>query len=307
MAWRPGWQAACGAWLLALTGCAAWPSLARAQDGDAAAPPLVGRQAWMLDRLQALADADSLADPVKVGAILGVKFDKTVSTTSPSHMESFARTFERIEYTPATRAWFAADTLAADPLAAGDTVHLLYYQSKRFGLPETSDMIVFDNLRDDRQDSLLLRGLDKFACITLADVQRRFPGLTHMQATDVGAEQYLYYPPPREESGTVLAFRAPRGRCVAEASVQEFSGFGKRHARAQSKFIGCVREAAQAYCAGHPEAAAAGFQVGPQVEAFAREKCVSLNAFHDREPRTNEPAPGKVEYPELPWRCGAAK
>ena len=65
--------------------------LAQAAQGDSktfASPPGQGLQAWFLDMLKTLADTDDLTDPAKVSAILGVKFDKNVVTTKPSHMES---------------------------------------------------------------------------------------------------------------------------------------------------------------------------------------------------------------------------
>ena len=77
--------------------------LAQAAQGDSktfASPPGQGLQAWFLDMLKTLADTDDLTDPAKVSAILGVKFDKNVVTTKPSHMEFFAKSFERDEYSP---------------------------------------------------------------------------------------------------------------------------------------------------------------------------------------------------------------
>ena len=88
--------------------------LAQAAQGDSktfASPPGQGLQAWFLDMLKTLADTDDLTDPAKVSAILGVKFDKNVVTTKPSHMESFAKSFERDEYTPAGTTWFTAGEL----------------------------------------------------------------------------------------------------------------------------------------------------------------------------------------------------
>ena len=80
--------------------CSFFLQAAHAEQKAFASPPDEGKQAWFLGMLKALADVDALNDPAKVGAILGVKFSKTVVTSGPSHMEAFAKAFERDEYTP---------------------------------------------------------------------------------------------------------------------------------------------------------------------------------------------------------------
>jgi hypothetical protein len=298
------------------------PHRAQARDASFASPPLVGRQAWFLDMLKALADADGLADPDKVGAILGVKFDKTVVTTSPSHDEQFAKSFERDEYVPTTATWFTAGppgfastgnfrpdgrdgfVAGVDPVARGDAVNFKYFQSRRFGLPEESTLIAFDGLRDDSQASVLFYGIDKFTCLGVKDIQARFPGIHHMEATDASAEGYLYYPPVREDSGTVLSFTAPRGRCVTDASVIDFSAFGKRQARARYKLLHCAHDAATSFCSQHPDASPRDAALRAQFNTHVRQACGNLNAFYDKEPRTNLPPPGPVDYGSVPLGCG---
>ena len=111
-----------------------------------ASPPGQGLQAWFLDMLKTLADTDDLTDPAKVSAILGVKFDKNVVTTKPSHMESFAKSFERDEYTPAGTTWFTESepgyastgnwkpnggngfVAGVDPRASGKQVNFKYFK-----------------------------------------------------------------------------------------------------------------------------------------------------------------------------------
>lgn len=332
--------AGCGAIALLVVLFAGLLLVARANAIEASGPPIFGRQAWFLNVLKTLADADRLDDPDKVGAILGVKFNKTVVTTSPSHMESFAKSFERNDYTPTTETWFLAGppgyasignfrpnghdgfVMGVDPLARGSSVNFKYFQSKRFGLPEERLLIAHGDVRDDSQVSILFYGIDKLTCVTLSDIQARFPGIHHMEATDASAEQYLYYPRVREDSGTVLSFTALDGRCVTEASVDEFSNFGKRHERAQFKFFRCLEEAAQEFCNQHPDMAESDDPIrrhderlraltsgrnDPRphdlIETYVRERCVGLNTFYDKEPRTNEEPPGKIEYPRVPWRC----
>jgi hypothetical protein len=297
--------------------------IAHAEDGTFANPPEKGRQVWFLTMLKTLADSDGLDDPVKVGAILGAKFDKNVVTTSPSHMESFANSFERDEYTPETTTWFLAGpggyastgnfrpngqdgfALGVDPVAKGGKVNFKYFQSKRFGLPEVSDsnFILSDGVKNDSQVSIIFYGIDKLTCVTLQDVRRQFPGITHMAATDVGAERYLYYPRAREEAGAVLSFVVPEGSCVSDASVDDFSAFGMRHARAQYKFIDCAQKSAREFCSGRPHASARDLPLQARFNAYIRSRCVSLNAFYDKEPRTNREPPGKIDYSSVPTYC----
>lgn len=282
--------------------------------------PAQGRQAWLLDLLKSLADADALDDPAQVGALLGVKFDKSVVTTSPSHMESFARRFERDEYTPVTPTWFVAGPpgyattgnwrpdghsgfmAGVDPVAKGGAVNFKYFESKRFGLPEDPGRpLAFDFVRDDTQVSILFYGLDRLTCITLGDLHKHFPGLVHMEGTDASAERYLYHAVSREDAGAVLSFTAPRqGECFTDASVLDFSAFGNRHLRAQAKLFRCIHQAATAFCAPHPSAA-----LSAAFNTYARKQCGSLNTIFDAEPRTNQAPAEMPDYAGVPTGCRA--
>lgn len=307
--------------LMALAWSCLLPHVARAQDRVFASPPAAGRQAWFLDMLKTLADADGLDDPAKVGAILGVKFEKTVVTTSPSRMESSGKSFERDEYTPTTGTWFVPGppgyasvgnfrpeghngfALGVDPVARGDSVNFKYFQSKRFGLQDENMTVVFDGVRDDSQASILFYGIDKFACVSVQDIQRHFPGVRHAEGSDVSAEQYVYRPPAREDSGTELSFIAPRGACLTEVSVDDFSALGKRFARAQYKFHQCVKAAAKSFCSGRPDGSIQDSALRGPFNAHVRQACGNLSAFYDKEPRTNQPPPEPLDYASLPWRC----
>ena len=301
------------AWLLVLLLLAGG---AHAQARAFAAPPDTGRATWFLDMLKALSDVDGLSDPDKVGAILGVRFSKTVLKTSPSHMEAFAKSFERDEYVPVTKTWFVAGppgyartgnfrpngqsgySAGADPVARGDAVNFKYFQSRRYGLPEQDSLIMFDRVKDDSETSVIFYGIDKLACITVQDVQARFPGIRHMVATDASAERYVYHARLHEDAGTVITFTAPQGRCMTDASAEEFSSFGKRHGRAQVKFNACLKEAATAYCAQYPKATLLG-----NLTEIARQRCDGLQSLFDKEPRTNVMPPADHFYVDLPPTC----
>lgn len=308
-------------WLILLACSAAWTIAAAQSAPTDRRPPAVGRQAWFLDLLRTLADSEGPDDPDKVGAILGVRFDKRVVTTSPSHEERFAKSFERDEYIPASATWFAAGPTGhasvgnwrpdggngvvsgVDPVARGDLVNFKYFKSQRFGLLEKNALFSFEVVDNDSQTSILFYGIDKLTCLTMKDVQSRFPGLTHMEGTDASAERYLYYAKPREDAGAVLTFPAPRGQCVTEAAIEDFSAFGKRALRARFKFIACQQAVAKAYCAHDPARSLQEFRGYALFNATLRQRCEGLNAYVQREPRNNADPPGKLNDAIEPMGC----
>ena len=85
--------------------------------------------------------------------------------------------------------------------------------------------------------------------------------------------------------------------------IEDFSSFGRRHARAEYKFTHCAQDAARTFCAQHADGSARDFKLHDQVDAAIRDKCVSLNSFYDNEPRTNQDPPGKINYANLPTSC----
>jgi len=280
-----------------------------------ATPPDKGRQAWFLDMLKTLADTEDLTDPAKVGAILGVTFNKSVVTTGPSHMESFAKSFERDEYTSEGKTWFEAGepgyastgnwkpnggngfVAGVDPHAKGTKVNVKYFESKRFGLPD-DDLILYAHVaKNDTQTTVIFYGIDKLTCITLQDIQSFFPGIHHMGGTDASSERYFYYPPVREEAGNVLSFEAPAGKCVTEATVHEFSGFGKRIKRAQRKLDQCLRDAGPAFCKKYPDARPqSDFPTFQKLKVFLHDACGGLDAFYQKEPLTGEEPKGDEDF-----------
>lgn len=293
---------------------------AHAETKALAGPPDHGKQAWFLSMLKTLADVDALNDPAKVGAILGVKFSKTVVTSGPSHMEAFAKSFERDEYTPIDPTWFTGSqpgyastgnfkpngrngfVAGVDPTAMGAKVNLKYFESKRFGLAETP-MVRADIPKNDTKTTVIFYGIDKLTCISRQDIQSFFPELRHIGATDANSERYLYTPPAREESGNVLSFEAPGEKCLTEATVNQFSGFGKRIKRAVLKFARCLQDAGAAFCSAHPDATPRDFSIHGQLQSHLRESCGSLDAFYEKEPQTSQEPQGQINYFDIPAHC----
>jgi hypothetical protein len=302
--------------------CALMEQTVHAEPKSFAMPPKEGRQVWFLDMLKNLADTNDLTDPIKVGAILGVKFNTNVVTKGPSHMEAFAKSFERDEYTPAGKTWFMAGepgyastggwkpnggngfVAGIDPRAKGRKVNFKYFQSRRFGLDDNMIILRADIPKNDSQTTLIFYGIDKLACITLHDIQSFFPGIHHMDGTDASAERYLYYPSPSEESGNVLSFEAPEGKCVTEATVNEFSGFGKRIKRATLKFAKCMQDAGTEFCKNYPEANPQTFRAHVELRAYLHESCGStLDAYYQKEPSSGEAPQEGINYFDLPAFC----
>jgi hypothetical protein len=294
---------------------------ARAETSTFVTPPKEGKQTWFLGMLKTLADSENLDDPNQVGTILSVKFDKTIVTTEPSHMESFAKSFERDEYTPSGKTWFTAGPpgyastgnwkpnghngfmAGVDPTATGKQVNFKYFESKRFGLPDDLVGIRADIPKNDTQTTVIFYGIDKLTCITLQDIQSYFPGIHHMGATDASSERYLYYPSVREESGNVLSFEAPEGKCVTEATVNEFSGFGKRIKRSINKFAKCLQDAGTAFCRKYPDATPQTFKLYDQLKSYMRESCGTLDAFYEKEPQSGQEPPKDMDYFNIPAFC----
>ncbi len=270
-----------------------------------AVPPATDRPAWFLDMLMTLADLDGPGDPAKVGEVLGVRFDRRVVTTSPSFFEHWGRSFERDEYTPATTAWFVPGPpgFVYEGYGQADlppsVMTLQYFESKRFGVAAGPvDIVAFDHLRDDSEVHLVFEGIDQFACITVDDVKSRIPGVVHVEETDASVERYAYYPPSRAEAGTVLTIYVPLGRCITQASVGDTPTFGRRYARAQSRFFACLKRAAQEFCGSNPG--------DPQYAAFnehARRRCGNLDQYFDEEPRMGPAPVPNVDLAEAPTSC----
>lgn len=301
--------------------CSLLLQAAHAETKTFTTPPDQGKQTWFLDMLKTLADTDALDDPVKVGAILGVKFNKIVVTTGASHMEAFAKSFERDEYTPTDQTWFTGGPLGyastgnfkpkghngfvagIDPTATGTKLNLKYFESKRFGLPDDNVILRADVPKNDTHTTIIFYGIDKLTCITLQDIESFFPRIHHMGRTDASSERYLYYPPAREESGNVLSFEAPREKCVTEATVNEFSGFGKRIRRAILKFAKCLQDAGTDFCSKRPDATPRDFKIYDQLKSHLRTSCGNLDTFYEKEPQNGQEPQGEIDYFNIPAHC----
>jgi hypothetical protein len=279
-------------------------------------PPELGRQDWFLTLLKTLADSGSLNDADRVGVLLGVKFDKTVTNTSPSHAEAFAKSFERVDYTPSTPTWFQAGpigyaypgTLGWKPPSDGKSIYFKYYHLERRGLPtENPFLIEFDSVKDDAESTIIFYGINTLTCITLEDITHRFPNIRHMEKTDFSSERYMYYPVIGEENGVVLSFAAMGNKCLSEAYVSEFSQLGKRHARARYKFNKCLQSAAKEFCEDHDQFIPGQHRqteqenvLRSQMNDYIRKKCVNFNSFYENEPISNEEPPPPVHFGVTP-------
>ena len=187
--------------------------------------------------------------------------------------------------------------------ARGFTADFKYFESKRFGLPDDIVGLRADIPKNDTQTTVIYYGIDELACIKLKDVQTFFPGIHHMRGTDASSERYLYYPPVREETGNVLSFEAPTGKCVTEATVNEFSQWGKHIKRAINKFASCLHDAGAAFCSNYPKATPQDFKLHEQLKAHMRESCGNLDAFYEREPQSGEEPREDVDYFNIPAYC----
>jgi hypothetical protein len=116
-------------------------------------------------------------------------------------------------------------------------------------------------------------------------------------------ERYLYYPAVREESGNVLSFEAPQGKCITEATVHEFSGFGKRIHRASAKFSKCLQDAGAAYCGKHPDAKPNDFKIYDELKLYLQKSCGALDDYYQKEPKSGEEPPKDINYFDLPVHC----
>ncbi len=275
-------------------------------------PPDIGRQDWFLTLLKTLADAGGLNDADRVGVHLGTKFDKTVTDTSPSHAEAFAKSFERVDYTPSTPTWFQAGPIGyAYPgglgwnlPSDGKSIYFKYYYLERHGLPtESIGHMQFDSVKDDTESTIIFYGINALMCITLQDITHHFPNIRHMERTDASSERYMYYPDIGEETGVVLSFAAIESQCLAQASISEFSQFGKRHARAQYKFKKCLQTAAKEFCEDHDQFIPGQHRWTDQENAlfsqlnnYLRKKCVNFEHFYENEPHSNEEPPSPLSF-----------
>ncbi|MDF6960940.1 hypothetical protein NLR21_26320, partial [Escherichia coli] len=124
-----------------------------------------------------------------------------------------------------------------------------------------------------------------------------------VNATDASSERYLYTPPAREESGNVLSFEAPGEQCLTEATVHEFSSFGKRIRRAVTKLAQCLQNAGTAFCRAHPDATPRDFSIAGQLKSHLRESCDSLDAFYEKEPENGQEPQGQINYFDIPAHC----
>ncbi len=274
-------------------------NIAHSAPSSFAVPPDIGRQTWFLDLLKTLADTHGLNNADKVGNILGVSFEKAVTNTSPSHDEAFAKSFERIDYTPNKPTWFQAGPIgyAYPRVSDGNSIYFKYYYLERHGLPtESLGSIEFDSAKDDTQSTIIFYGVSAFTCITLRDITSYFPNIHHKGKTDASPEAYMYYPAVGEEAGSVLSFAAIEGECLPEVEISEFSSFGKRYARAQYKFDRCLQDAAEEFRQDHGQFLKQDCWTPQEIEWHLRQKCVNFNHFYQDEPHSNEEPPPRLNF-----------
>ena len=292
--------------LLVLLALVAFAVGVHAQARTFAKPPDTGRAAWFLDMLKALSDVDGLSDADQVGAILGVRFSKRVTTTSPMFEERDAKSFERDEYVPVARTWFVAGAPGYastgnlgwnHPAARGNAVNFKYFQSTRHGT-EDQRYRVEQLAQDDSHTGVFFYGLDKLACITVQDVQARFPTIDHMERSDARAELYVFHAPMNQDGEIVVSFAAPRGGCIADAAAEEWSWSGKHRGPAMARFNACVEQAAAGWCAEYPKA-----ELAAHFNEVARKLCGALVTSDDKDPRTNVMPPSAHAYAHLPLVC----
>ena len=264
---------------------------AHAQARTFATPPDTGRGAWFLDMLEALSDVDGLSDPDKVGAILGVRFNKTVATKSPQYSESFAKKFERDEYVPTAKTWFVASPSA-------HALMLKYSQLKLQGVKPQDRYIGSTRFKDEVSTYVVFHGIDKLVCVTVSEVEKRFAGLYHMEASDAAAESYLYRAPIREDAGSDITFMAPRGRCMTDVTVEESSSYGKHHRRAKAKFNACVLVVEKWWCNEYPRA-----ELAAHFSEVVHQRCAGLDELYDKEPSNDVMPPPDDLYSQLPVSC----
>lgn len=156
-------------------------------------------------------------------------------------------------------------------------------------------------IQDSTEAKLDLFRLPPFACITVPDIVRVFPGVRPHFATD-GALPYAYQGHLDDDTGTdvTFAFRAGAS-CALGVNITQSQENGLRFRRAVYKFQLCWAEKRVDYCAAHKQDGADAPNV-QDMSQYIIKRCPTMNALYLKEPHTGDPPPAS---PLGPYNSGA--
>ena len=158
-------------------------------------------------------------------------------------------------------------------------------------------------IQDSTEAKLDFIRLPPFACITVPDIVRVFPGVRPHFATD-GALPYAYQGHLDDDTGTdvTFAFRAGAS-CALGVNITQSQENGLRFRRAVYKFQLCWAETRVDYCAAHKQNAADAPNV-QDMSQYIMKRCPTMNALYLQEPRTGDLPPAS---PPGPYNSGACR
>ncbi|WCM22840.1 hypothetical protein NDK50_33215 [Paraburkholderia bryophila] len=252
-----------------------------------------------LVRLKNVADSGALNDVDKTMKLLGMGYSQKTTEMTPSPPDCSID-------------WHPKSTLKTDVQRTGND----WYQPTQFGVLNLAVPGSFVNpseivkgeptmnyavthtvrctdkfrLQDSTEAKLDLYRLPPYACVTVPDIARVFPGARPQYATD-GYLPYSYEGHLDEDTGTFVTFSFRRGEgCALGISVEQSQESGMRFRRAVYKFQSCWAETQVDYCAGLSQSERGQPRSG-EMSQYILSRCPTMNALYLKEPLTGELPP----------------
>lgn len=252
-----------------------------------------------LVRLKSVADSGALNDVDKTMKLLGMGYGEKTTEMTPSPPDCSID-------------WHPKSTLKTDVQRTGSD----WYQPTQFGVLNLAVPGTFVNppeivkgepimnyavthtvrctdkfrLQDSTEAKLDLYRLPPYACVTVPDIARVFPGARSQYATD-GYLPYSYEGHLDEDTGTSVTFSFRMGEsCALGISIEQSQESGMRFRRAVYKFQLCWAETRVDYCAGLSQSERGQPRSG-EMSQYIQDRCPTMNALYLKEPLTGELPP----------------
>jgi hypothetical protein len=262
--------------------------------------------AWLLSRLQTLADTGILFDPQAVRQLLSL--DQTlIASPAPSQSSNCSNPYAHADTNMSTYEnpnWLKPPSegmqnmpipaIAINPAGVSGPPTFSYRYAKTTAC--NSDLTLAN-----AQEAKVQIGLPAFACYQANDLIARLQAKTEM-ATD-GVYFVVYPGKHREEDGTTLRFTFRFGApCALDAEVDQKTNLGDRYARASEKQRACLKKAHRHYCDEHGSITWSESDKIDLMERAAIETCGGITKFYTNEVdnRGPPPPPGPPEFPAAP-------
>lgn len=251
-------------------------TLASAPSARETTPPAGKR---LVERLITIADAGAVADPARVGKLLGTGFTVQVSTQEPFAMTcapGYSKHDSRIVHYTVAPTPPSADALPG--LAS-----LLYL------VTEHHDCSGYVQSGNDIDAELQIAPRAAGLCLTGNELMEWFKGITQGYATD-GGLVYYYRSDRSARNGVMLSFLASVDNPCVGIVLYQRAGDTLRHRVAKQSQYACMLPHEAAFCRAHAPFDWAAGDVQDEMANYAVQRCGALDRFIALTPKTVRPS-----------------